>query len=341
MVAPFWKSKLTEIEECMSNVKRGKARVLAASAGGRDIFAVEYGEKEDFGRKANYGSACGAGNPEHYARKAKDSKPVLLLVGGIHGGELEGIAAVTNLIRLLETGEDYRGKRHDYLYENAERFRLLLIPCMNPDGRARLPIDTLIDVPYEKFVYYMQGSWKDGTLCRWPDCKAVHPIKEDSDFLGSYFNDDGVNLMHDNFFAPMARETGALLELADREAPDMTVLLHGGANSDIHFIPIPYIPTAVMQKHQAFGNRLADAYAKKGLPYANQNLVVEDRGAYPVPSFNLTSAIHHVCGGMSLTFESNMGLDAPGTKLTADEILDSHFVMVEESFRFLMKQKEQ
>ncbi|MNI33311.1 hypothetical protein D3C73_872520 [compost metagenome] len=242
-----------------------------------------------------------------------------------------------NLIHLLETGVDYRGKRHDYLYENAHQFRILLIPCMNPDGRARLPIDTLNDVPNEKFVYYMQGTWKDGTLCSWPDCKAVHPIKDASEFLGSYFNDDGINMMHDNFFAPMAGETRALLELADKEAPDFTVLLHGGANNDNHLYPIHYLPQKVRLRQQEFNLKLAGAYGKHKLPYTDVNQMVTEEGTNSVPSFNLTSAIHHICGGMSLTFESNMGLDAPGTKLTADEILDSHFVLFEETFRFMMK----
>lgn len=337
MTVEFWKSRLTDIEACMSSVTKGKVRMLAVSAGGRSIPIVEYGEKEDFGRKANYGSACGAGNPEHYARKGKDAKPVLLIVGGVHGGELEGIVAVMNLIRLLETGADYRGKRHDELYDNAHRFRLLLIPCMNPDGRARLPIDTLIDVPYETFVYYMQGTWKDGTLCSWPDCKAVHPIKDASDYLGSYFNDDGVNLMHDNFFAPMARETAALLGLADEEAPDFTVQLHGGANNDNHLYPIYFLPQYVSQRQQAFNVQLADAYAQRGLPFALTNQLAPYGETYPSPPFNLATAIHHTCGGMSLTFESNMGLAAPGTKLTADDILDSHFVLFEEAFRLMRK----
>ncbi|NOU68770.1 hypothetical protein GC096_32615 [Paenibacillus sp. LMG 31461] len=337
MVASFWKSRLAEIKEYLTNVTLGNTRVLASSAGGRDIYMVEYGEKEDFGRRANYSSATGAGNSEHYARKGEDSKPVLLLVGGIHGGELEGIVAVMNLIHLLETGTDYRGKRHDYIYGNAHRFRLLLIPCMNPDGRARLPVDTMIDVSYEKFVYYMQGTWKDGTLCAWPDCKAVHPIKDHADYLGSYFNDDGVNLMHDNFFVPMALETSALLGLADQEAADFTILLHGGANYENHFYEIHYLPYVVMQKQQAFNHSLVGAYAKQELPFAERNQMVVDEGIFPYPSINLTSAIHHVCGGMSMTFESNMGLDAPGIKLTADEILDSHFVLFEEMFRFNLK----
>jgi len=338
MAATFWKSSLADIDETMKQVKLGNKRVLAHSAGGREIYMVEYGEKEDFGRKANYGSACGAGNLEHYARKGKGAKPVLMFVGGVHGGELEGIVAIMNLIHLLETGEDYRGKRHDYIFEHAHKFRLLLIPCMNPDGRARLPIDMLIDVTSDKCTYYMQGTWKDGTLCSWPDCKAVHPIKDDSDFLGSYFNDDGVNLMHDNFFAPMARETSALLEVADLEAPDFTVQFHGGANSEIHLYPIYYLPQLILQKHQAFNLQLAEAYARVGLPYYVIDQLTPDAGVSSPPPFNLTSAIHHVCGGMSMTFESNMGLAAPGTKLSADEIMDSHFVLFEQAFRFMQKE---
>lgn len=334
MRIPYWKSQLSEIEACVHSVKRGTTSVLTESAGGRSIYTVAYGEKDSFERKANYNSACGAGNPKHYADKTKGNKPVLLLIGGVHGGELEGIVAVMNLIHLLETGTDFRGKRHDYILENAPKFRLLLIPCMNPDGRARLPIDSLIEVPFEQSVYYMQGTWKDGSLCGWPDCKAVHPIKEASDFLGSYFNDDGVNLMHDNFFVPMAQETRALLELADGEAPDLTVQLHGGANNANHFVEIHYLPYVVMQKQQAFNQQLGVAYAKQGLPFVERNQLVVGEGAVAHPSFNLTSAIHHVCGGMSMTFESNMGLAAPGVKLTPDEILDSHFVLFEEMLRF-------
>lgn len=337
MLTTFWKSTLQDIEEGLAKVTIGTVRMLATSAGGREIPIVEYGAREDMKRQANYSSACGAGDPSFYARKSEETKPVLLIVGGIHGGELEGIAAVMNLIRLLETGEDYRGNRYDYIAENAHRFRLLLIPCMNPDGRARLPIDTLIDVPYETFVYYMQGSWKDGTLCKWPDCKAVHPIKDAAGYLGSYFNDDGVNIMHDNFFAPMAKETSALLSLADQEAPDFSVLLHGGANSEVHFTTIPYLPLHIANQHQQFNGKLAEAYAERGIPFANRNLVHTDEGTAPYPSFNMTTAIHHACGGMSLTFESNMGLDAPGVKLSPDEILDSHFILFEQMFRFSLK----
>lgn len=334
MAAPFWMTKLEEIEQSMKNVRRGKSSVLASSAGGRDIYLVEYGEKEDFARRANYNSACGAGDPNHYARKDRTAKPVLLIVGGVHGGELEGIAAVMNLVRLLETGTDYRGKRNDYLYRNADGFRLLLVPCLNPDGRARLPVDTLIDESFDTFVRYMQGTWNDGTLCSWPDCKAVHPIRDASGFLGSYFNDDGINLMHDNFFKPWARETEALLGLADREAVDFHVSLHGGSNTPVHFPTVHYLLAFIQRKHQAFNLRMEEACRARGLPFVLVDQTAVDESRQPYPSFNLSSAVHHACGGMSMTFESNMGLGAPGVKLTEEEILDSHFLLFEEMLRF-------
>jgi hypothetical protein len=55
---------------------------------------------------------------------------------------------------------------------------------------------------------------------------------------------------------------------------------------------------------------------------------------YPPPSFNLTSAIHHVSGGLSVLFESNTGMDAPGLSYTCEQILDLHLVLFEEMLKF-------
>lgn len=72
----------------------------------------------------------------------------------------------------------------------------------------------------------------------------------------------------------------------------------------------------------------------RGLPFSLVDQLAADGDHPAFPPFNLTSAVHHTCGGMSMTFESNMGLDAPGDKMTEGEILDSHFVLFEEMFRF-------
>ncbi|MDF2713860.1 MAG: hypothetical protein K0R28_785 [Paenibacillus sp.] len=334
MIPTYWKSSLKHIEQSISTIKRGQADVFARSAGGRDIYAVYYGNKQDFGRKANYSSACGAADLSAHANKDKTAKPVIAIVGGVHGGELEGIAAVLNLIHMLETGVDYGGRSNEYINGCFDRFRLVLIPCMNPDGRARIPCDTLVGMPFEEMRYYIQGTWKDGTLCGWPTCKVVHPIAGAVTHLGGYFNDNGINLMHDNFFSPMAEETKRLLELIDRETADATVLLHGGSNSINHILPTAYIPPSIESKQNRFIDKVNEAYEAKRIRfrpiYGNG---IGQRTA--PPSFNLTSALHHVSGGLSMTFESNMGLDAPGEKYSYEQILEGHYILFEQLLRFM------
>ncbi|WP_214626205.1 M14 family zinc carboxypeptidase [Paenibacillus agaridevorans] len=335
-IPPFWRTRLRDIEEELSQVTIGSIIGLGKSAGGREIQAVVYGDQEPYPRRANYNSACGAGDLACYKSTDKDSRKTLLIVGGIHGGELEGIAAVLNLIHALETGEDHRGKRHDELLELLRQCRLVLIPCMNPDGRARIPIDSFAGLSMNQMRYYVQGTWKNGELCNWPDCKKVHPMKDEAGFLGGYFNDDGINLMHDNFFLPMAEESRSLLRLADEERVDASVLLHGGANCTNFIVPIRYAPKYIQQVQHQFALHVKAAHDRAYIPFdVSGNW--EDGAAYPPPSFNLTSALHHISGGMSMTFESNTMLNAPGAQYSYDQILDSHFILFAELIRFQLK----
>jgi hypothetical protein len=218
-----------------------------------------------------------------------------------------------------------------------QNFRLLLIPCMNPDGRARVPLRSLAGLSMEQMRYYMQGTWKDGSLCGWPACKAVHPIRDHVSFLGSYFNDDGINLMHDNFFLPMAEETKSLMALVDREAVDASVLLHGGGNCINHIMQLDYAPRYIQKQQHEFALGLKEASLRKQLKFATPPFKEEGDSTYPPPSFNLTSALHHLSGGLSMTYESNMGLDASGERYTYDEMLESHIVLFEELLRHQAK----
>lgn len=330
----YWKTRLDEIEEVVQSVKIGKSRVLGYSAGNRKIWLVEYGEKQDFKRMANYNSACGAKNPIAYADK-RGAKPVLLMAGAIHGSEMEGIVGILNFINILETGCDFRGQRWDFLYDNRDNFRILLIPCLNPDGRARFPFDICAGVDPELMGDYGLGTWKDGTPARWPKCKEIHPVLEHSQLLGCYYNDDGVNLMHDNFFNPMANETKLILNLADEEAPDFTVLLHGGGNYHSHIKQTSYVPLYIKKQAYEFEKRLYDSLAARGIPHEVQPVIPVDGEEYPPPSFNLCSAIHHVCGGISVLFESNTGLAGKGLRYTTDQILNLHLVLFEEMMKFV------
>lgn len=335
--ASFWKSKLEDIEKIVQEVRVGKANVLGYSAGGRKIWMIEYGQKENFRRRANYSSACGANNTSYYADKNSSSKPVILLVGAVHGGEMEGIAGLLNLIHVIEKGTDLSGNKWSYISESISKFRLIIIPCMNPDGRSRLNFDSFIGMTHEQLKYYMQGTWKDGTLCDWPACKAVHPILNDVGYLGAYFNDNGINLMHDNFFNPMAEETKLLLQLADHEAVDLSVLLHGGANCISHITPTTYIPFYIKKQMNELDSRINNRCEEFGLRFKMIEKTGQDGEDYPPPSFNLTSAIHHICGATSLLYESNMGLDdsyLDYKNFSAEEILDSHMILFEEILRF-------
>ena len=336
-IPAYWKTRLDDIEEAFRLAEAGgraKVDLLCRSAGGREIKYIEYNPVTDPPHKANYSSACGAGDEKHYIERGK-RMPVVLLVGAVHGQELEGVAALCNLVKLIETGSDYRGEPdrggEESFAKLAEKCRLILIPIMNIDGRARIAnIRSVYGMTNDEMHYWGQGTWPDGSLCQWPGCKTVHPILGKCGFMGAYYNDDGVNLMHDNFFLPMARETKALFALCDRTAPDFTVLLHGGSNSTNVLLQPSFAPIAVNRAVDEIAQAVRASAAEEGLRAGVS--AMPDHNTERLRSFNLTSAIIHVCGGVCATYESNQGLNEKN-QMRYDEILRLHYVL----FRELMK----
>jgi len=340
----YWKTRLDELDACMAAVKKGKVTVAAKSAGGRNVYLVEYGEKQDFGRTANYSSSMGAGHMKYYADKS-GKKPVIYLIGAEHGDELEGTVAMLNMIRMIETGKDFKGETVPYLRDCVNGCRLLMIPLANPDGRSHMDIDTLNRAPYETFRHYGQGRWKDGTLCDWPACKQVHPIKDHVSFLGAYFNDDGVNLVHDNFFGKMAAETQAIFDIAMDEAPDFTLHLHG-ASCKNEIDCADYSPYFIKELVQELKHKVTDEADRHGLPTL-LNKIRDDR-AYPQRTFNIMSALHHACGTVSMLYECNQGVQLPEGEelqewqamLTCDEILHQLYILFEQTIRFAIDTRD-
>src|SRR5574339_161352 len=74
---PFWESRLSDVDAAVKDVRKGAARLLAKSAGGRDLQLVAYGEKNDLKSAANYNSACGGNDPASYARKDGTQRPAV------------------------------------------------------------------------------------------------------------------------------------------------------------------------------------------------------------------------------------------------------------------------
>ena len=334
----FWKTRLDEVKSVIDTVKKGTVKTAAKSAGNRDVYLVAYGEKQDFNSMANYSSSMGAGNKKFYADKT-GKKPVIYLIGAEHGGELEGTVAILNLIQMIETGRDFKGETVPYLRDCIENCRLLLIPIANPDGRARMDIDTVNGIPYETFRHYGQGRWKDGTLCEYPACKQIHPIKDHVSFLGSYFNDDGINLVHDNFFGGMASETQAIFDTAADEAPDFTIHIHG-ASCKNEIDCADYSPRFIKEIVQELKYKVANEADKYNLPTLVNKIREDDFN--PPRTFNIMSALHHACGTVSMLYECNQGVLLPEGReleswqamLTYDEILRQLYILFEQTIKY-------
>lgn len=339
-VPDFYRGTLTDIDGALAKVKKGQVTEIATSPGGLPLFAVYYGNKDDFKRQANYNSAIGARNPKHFAHKTPDTKPVVYFIGPVHGQEAEGIVGLVNLLEIAETGKDLRGKGWPELQSYFDKSRVIIIPTGNPDGRKRSPYDTFVGLPTETMTKYGQGTKKDGTLWRWPEAKSLHPMVGDVGILGAYYNDAGINIMHDEFFAPMAEETKAIFRIAMEEVPDVTVSLHS-CSCKPFIIQNAHAPLFMKERIAVFAKLLNDQYIASNLPHMDKNWALEvaadDKSFPPQASFNMVSALHHASGTMAFTFESPHGTLEDGA--TYEEILDIQLVLYQEMFRYLFKSR--
>ena len=200
----FWVGDVERVSALVARLQRGQVSTLAATPGRRPMVLVAFGERERVQHLANFNSAIGAREPAAYMDKAARRKPVILFVGPVHGHETEGLTGLCNLISVMETGRDLAGREQADLRALGVRCRLLIIPAGNPDGIARFEPKALQGMGVDDVRYWGQGTYTDDTFCGWPGCKRQHPMLGDNvRFLGCYFNDAGVNPMHDEFFAPL------------------------------------------------------------------------------------------------------------------------------------------
>ena len=328
----FWKNNLKDIDDIVASVKKGRV-TTTYSAGGRPVYLVEYGTANDYSyRTANFNSAAGAHDITCYADKSGEGvMPSVFIVGAMHGGEFEGTVGILNLISLIEKGVDLAGEPNPAFDGIEEKMHILLIPCANPDGRARVPVDSYKDMSKEEFRYYAQGTWKDGSLANWPHCKKVHPIKEASDFLGSYFDDNGINLMHDDFFNPWSETTKFIMDILDKYVPDVTCLLHGGSCAKQLILGPTFVPYYYREEVHKLMLRLSERCKRNGLDFEERPLgVIEDDKSV----FNAVSAYTAKCGTICFTYESNQGIGGESLCYTPDVIYKHHMLLFEECFEY-------
>lgn len=328
----YWKGELSDIDYTVENiVKKGRTEVIGTSAGGRPIYSIEYGERNVHNRTANYSSALGCRDITAYKN---NSHPCLMFIGTVHGYEFEGTVSLLNLISLFETGKDFEGKENPYLASLPEKCNIMIIPCANPDGRARIPYKTPVGMDRKTFREWDQGIWLDGTYCEWPDCKRYHPIKDKVKFLGGYFNDDGINPMHDSFI-PSSPEVKAVIETAQKLAPDFIVQMHGnGATGKNHLIWSGHLTEEKSDAMLCLEAEMAKASKLSGIDF----ITPEHRNCRSVEYFDLTASLFCACGAMSSVFESDQGVIVnPEDETDVDRhrlIYNCHMVFYETTARF-------
>jgi heparin/heparan-sulfate lyase len=348
----FWVGGMEKLEKQLAEVSHGEVRVIANTPGGRLMHVVSFGERERVpatlgsdqnpplaGQKANFNSAVGGQAQPAYMDKEARYKPVILFVGPVHGHEVEALTGLTNLISIMDTGYDLRGREQTELRKLGRRCRSLIIPAGNPDGTARLEPRALQGMGLEDVRFWGQGTWSDDTFCGWPESKRQHPMAgENIGFLGCYFNDAGINPMHDEFFEPMGPEAPAILKIAREEGVDLAVSLHSHSSG-----PALLRPAYVTMEKQEDIRRLAGEYyeilKERGLPYSKVFDAKSEGGRNPSP-FNLTSAMYHVSGASSFTFECPHGLSSDrACKVGFEEILDIQLALYEAMMRHELAKK--
>ena len=339
----FWKSVPENSMEFIDSLKNANVRVIGQSAGKRDIIAIEYGEKENIDATVNNlqsSLASKSANPaptaifpeEFYGAKRR-TKPVLVLQGALHGGELTGTVASLNLCSIIENGTDLRGKAWPELQAMAKQYRILIIPWLNPDGTARTNIPCSAGIPSELYSRTTLGINMDGTPCKYPKNKKQYPVPlDDIAYLGSYYNENGYNLHYDFCEIERQPETKAWMKYYLEEKPDAVVAWHCDSGSMISSPPA-LLPVGFQHQVSRIGGAVKQSLSRKG--YDITRLSWAQLPGMGKDNLTQIEAIYHNCGALPLLCELPAGAD--NKPFTPDEMLDIGLITLEELLFFGLK----
>ena len=336
----FWVGDVAGLAARWEQLRIGTCDVIATSPGGRPLHLIAYGERENVRRRANFNSAIGGQDPAAYLDKNARKKPVVFFVGPVHGHEVEALTGLVNLIQIMETGSDLLGRDRSKLRELGNRCRLLILPAGNPDGIVRFEPRTAFGMTFAEFQFWGQGTWSDHRIATWPDSKRQHPrTGPEIGFLGCYFNDAGINPMHDEFFAPMSTEAPAILKVAMQEGPDLAVSLHSHQAAPVLLRPA-YVPLEEQQRVISLAEKCYELFDARGLPHGKPFTAQAEGGPRPA-SFNLVSALYHISGATSFTFECPHGIDDPrACRVSLEQILEIQLTLYEAMMQFALDAKQ-
>lgn len=331
----FWKVRPQEIIDlCERASKCSRKEIIARTPLGHPVYALFYGDFDDAPPQSNWSAGSSSTTWRNYLGDPPPAKQTFLLLAGVHGAEAEGVAAAVNLIQCLETGADFRGELHRELVDLISRYRFIVVPCVNMDGRAISP-DHLRGANWHDFRAASQGVWKDGTLIGWRGSKAWFPLPLDKvSFPGGYPNADGYNIMHDATPGDIrTAEARGLLRLAARWRVDAVLNAHS-----CEYAPSVLAPSAVdAPANAARANAIADR-ANAAITAAGLNPRPPSPNRPLTERIDLNTMLSLASGALALTLEcsvSNDRPDKPGepkhTRLyTFDELMEPVFLALRE-----------
>ncbi len=342
-IPSFWISSYDDVSNFLTKiVRKGKVEVIGTSAGGRPVRAVLYGNPRQGKGTTTFSGSLGFGDVRAY-RGPDHDKTVYMGMASVHGGEFEGIVGMVNLISVIETGKDLRGREWPGISAIVSRIdRLILIPIVNPDGRVRIPLrmELFRGTDFTVAEYLNTGGNAEGKITGWPQIKEFIPMDfSKPGFPGGYPNDAGVNIQHDDFFGKRQPETQALFDLTEREKPDLIINLHTGA---------VYMrmdrPLGEPALHQAFDTLFRYVHSElglKGLQYSKDPKIAGDPGLATSGVYNIDGALNFHCGALSVVVESPShsfdGLNEEGKPAgqTPDMLLDAQLICHQQAMKFL------
>lgn len=342
-IPSFWISSVDDVYTFIKkNVHKGEVRIIGRSAGGRPVYAVSYGQARHGKGTSTFSGSLGFGDVRVY-RGPDHEKTVYMGISGVHGGEFEGIVGTVNLLSVIETGRDLRGKEWPGITEVVSKLdRLILVPIVNPDGRDRIPLSMTIYRHTDETVteYLNTGGKPDGTLTGWPQVKEFIPADfSKPGFPGGYPNDAGVNIQHDDFFGKPQPETRALFDLTALEQPDLILNMHTGAVYML--MHRPFAENVLTPVFDKLFTAVMTALAFNGLQETTDPAVEADPKRVQMGQFNLDGALNLHCGALSVVVESpGHGFSGKNRKgeaalLTPDILLDSQLICHREAMKFL------
>ena len=342
-IPAFWISSVAEVSRFLKqHVRKGRVASIGITAGGRPMNAVFYGEPRKGKGTTTFSGALGYGDVKAWIGPDYEQK-VYFGMAAVHGGEFEGIVGAVNLLSVLETGKDLRGREWPDITAAAQKLdRIIILPVTNMDGRSRVPMRMTPHQGTDHTVseYFNAGGKLDGTLIGWPQCKQNIPVDFSKvQFPGGYPNDAGVNFQHDDFFGNKQPETAALLNLCARERPDLTMNMHTGA---VFMHPLrPFIEPVLVPQYDAMYRRIMTALTKAGLQRSDDPAETSDPARERQQTFNLDSALNMHCGSLSVLVESPSHAFSTAKRNghpflhTPDHLLDAQLLCHQEAMRFL------